>query len=116
MMQINVKMPTIVGILTFMSMINVMLSWVEQAKSFIISYPGHNNLHTCTLLKDVMNGTIKWYPGVLTLLSKAPPCKKAVREISGKYSKILNTFLILFSNKMMVIHKMLVRRANREDL
>ena len=25
-------------------------------------------------------------------------------------------FLILFSNKMMVIHKMLVRRANRKDL
>ena len=28
----NVKMPTIVGILTFMSRINFVLSWVEQEK------------------------------------------------------------------------------------
>ena len=37
-----------------------------------------------------------------------------------KCSKILNTFLFLFSNKMLVIgagiHKLLVRIANREDL
>ena len=37
----------------------------------------------------------------------------------GKYSKISNTFLILFSNKMLVsgagIHKILVILANRED-
>ena len=36
-----------------------------------------------------------------------------------KCSKILNTFLVLFSNKLLVfragIHKMLVRIANRED-
>ena len=38
-MLINVKMPTIVGILTFMSTINVMLSWVEHEKSFITSGP-----------------------------------------------------------------------------
>ena len=36
-MLINVKMPTIVGILTFMSMINFMLCWVEHEKSFITS-------------------------------------------------------------------------------
>ena len=39
-MLINVKMPTIVGILTFISMINFMLSWVEHEKSFITSGPG----------------------------------------------------------------------------
>ena len=37
----------------------------------------------------------------------------------GKYSKILNTFLFLLSDKIWVIragiHKMLVRIANRED-
>ena len=37
----------------------------------------------------------------------------------GKYSKISDMFLFLFSNKMLVIrvgiHKMLVRIANRED-
>ena len=39
-MLINVKMPTIVGILTFMSTINFVLSRVEHGKSFIISGPG----------------------------------------------------------------------------
>ena len=34
-MLINVKMPTIVGILTFMSRINFLLSRVEHEKSFI---------------------------------------------------------------------------------
>ena len=36
-MLINVKMPTIVGILTFISRINFILSWVEYEKSFIAS-------------------------------------------------------------------------------
>ena len=39
-MLINVKMPTIVGILTFMSMINFMLNFVEHEKSFITLGPG----------------------------------------------------------------------------
>ena len=38
-MLINVKMPTIVGILTFMSMINFVLSRVEHRKCFITSEP-----------------------------------------------------------------------------
>ena len=36
-MLINVKMPTIVGILTFMIVVNFMLSSVEYEKSFITS-------------------------------------------------------------------------------
>ena len=39
-MLINVKMPTLVGILTFMSRMYFMLSWVEPEKSFITSGPG----------------------------------------------------------------------------
>ena len=39
-MLINVKMPTFVGILTFMSRINLVLSRVEHRKSFITSEPG----------------------------------------------------------------------------
>ena len=39
-MLINVKMPTVVCILTFMSMIHFMLSWVEHEKSFSTSGPG----------------------------------------------------------------------------
>ena len=34
-MLINVKMPTVVGILMFMSRINLVLSLVEDGKSFI---------------------------------------------------------------------------------
>ena len=40
-MLINVKMPTIVGILTFMSRIKSVLSWVEYEKSFITSGPDY---------------------------------------------------------------------------
>ena len=40
-MLINVKMPTIVGILTFMNMINVIISSVEHNKCFITSRSGH---------------------------------------------------------------------------
>ena len=54
---INVKMPTIVGILTFMSRKNVMLSWVEHEKSFITSGPGWRS--TQNLLK-VQKGDKCW--------------------------------------------------------
>ena len=37
---INVKMQTVVGILSFMSRLNFVLSWVEHEKSFITSRPG----------------------------------------------------------------------------
>ena len=37
---INVKMPTVVGILTFMSRKKFMLNLVEHEKSFITSGPG----------------------------------------------------------------------------
>ena len=37
---INVKVPTVVGILTFMSRKNFMLSLLEHEKSFITSRPG----------------------------------------------------------------------------
>ena len=39
-MLINVKMPTIVGILTFMSMLNVIISSVEHNKCLITSRSG----------------------------------------------------------------------------
>ena len=45
-MLINVKMPTIVGILTFMSKINFVLSCVEHEKSFITSRPGQTLQNT----------------------------------------------------------------------
>ena len=42
---INVKMPTIVGILTFMSRKNFMLNSIEHEKSFITSGPGLQSFH-----------------------------------------------------------------------
>ena len=42
---INVKMSTIVGILTFMGRINFALSRVEHGKSFITSGTGYNTQH-----------------------------------------------------------------------
>ena len=38
-MLINVKIPTIVGILTFMSRKKIVFSLVEHEKSFITNYP-----------------------------------------------------------------------------
>ena len=37
-------MPTIVGILPFMSKINFVLIWVEHEKSFMTSGPGYTHL------------------------------------------------------------------------
>ena len=41
-MLVNVKMSKIVGILTFISRLNVMLSWIEHEKSFITLRPDIN--------------------------------------------------------------------------
>ena len=49
-MLINVKMPTIVGILTFMSKINFMLSCFEHGQSFITSGPDLGS--NCSSLMD----------------------------------------------------------------
>ena len=48
---INVKMPTIVGILTFMSRESFMLSGVEHEKSFITSGPGYSQSETQVVLQ-----------------------------------------------------------------
>ena len=51
---VNVKMPTIVGILTFMSRINFVLSWVEHG-SFITSGPEISRQHLSSLcLVDIL--------------------------------------------------------------
>ena len=54
-MLINVKMPTIVGILIFMSMINLMLSLVEHEKRFITS--GLLLLHAKNYFKILVSQT-----------------------------------------------------------
>ena len=65
-----------------------------------------------------------WLTGHRVLRKFAGPTlyftvQKSIKKES-MYSKISNTFLFLFSNKMMVIragiHKLLVRIANKEDL
>ena len=48
-MLINVKMPA-VGILSFISTIHFVLSWVEHGKSFINSGPGFSRRGSVTIL------------------------------------------------------------------
>ena len=55
---INVKMPTIVGILTFMSKKNFMLNSVEHEKSFITSGPGRNDVSATSLRRHVAVGSM----------------------------------------------------------
>ena len=62
---INVKMPTVVDILTFMCMINFVLSQVEHEKSFITLGHGH--------------------------ISSKNVSKKFISKHYGKCSKISNT-------------------------
>ena len=50
-MLINVKMPTIVGILKFMSRINFVLSSVKHGKSCITSRPGTSIIVFASLVK-----------------------------------------------------------------
>ena len=64
---INVKMPTTVGILTFMSRKNFMLSWVEHKLIFITSGPDTHHIfwrhtHTWCLLEQPLR-TLRTYPG-----------------------------------------------------
>ena len=60
-MLIHVKMPTIVGILTFMSRINFVLSLVGLDKSFITSEPGfprlvlNNHINICLPCTNYQN-------------------------------------------------------------
>ena len=64
----NVKMPTIVGILTFVSRKNLMLNSVEHEKSFITSGPVHY-LHGIevifmTSLKYIVSPNSNWFCSV----------------------------------------------------
>ena len=60
-MLINVKMPTIAGILTFMSRINFMLNWIEHGKSFITSGPGNQSIvhRSCIILAILIEWSLK---------------------------------------------------------
>ena len=68
-MLINVKMSTIVSILTFMSMINFMLSSVEQEKSFTTLGPGIywiQDLQLHVIIKQVREhcgSVVEWLTG-----------------------------------------------------
>ena len=59
---INVKMPTVVGILTFMSRKKIMLSLVEREKSFITSGP-------CSLKMSVPGINILWHFKLIFMFS-----------------------------------------------
>ena len=80
----NVKMPTIVGILTFMSWISFMLSWVEYEKSFITSGPSpvwtfiqKTFAHIHTMIR-------------LTKISSAGPNYESIRTLSYSFISTLD--------------------------
>ena len=58
---IHVKMPTTVGILTFMSGENFMLNWVEHEKSFITSGPDLKKSITFREHAKIFKGAVKFY-------------------------------------------------------
>ena len=72
-MLINFKMPTIVGILAFMSRINFVLSWFEYEKSVVISGSGCSLIWSQTLRTDFFSGFfwitiyLWWWFSFLTL-------------------------------------------------
>ena len=69
-MLINVKMPTIVGILTFTSRIKFLLSWVEYEKSFITLGPVHDSYFT------ILQGLYLCKAPHLRSIAKIKPHKK----------------------------------------
>ena len=69
---IIVKMPTIVGILTFMSMINFMLVELSMKKSFITSGPG-----VVVCIYTVFNSVQTLYDGIQSLTSQIIKVGKA---------------------------------------
>ena len=75
-MLINIKMATIVGILTFMSWISLMLSWVEYEKSFISSGPSP----VWTFIEDVC--AYIYTMRRLTKISCAGPNYESIRTLS----------------------------------
>ena len=80
-MLINVKMPTIVGILTFLSWISFMLSWVEFEKSFITSGPSPIYVY-----RRRLRITMIW----LTKISCAGPNYESIRTLSYSFISTLD--------------------------
>ena len=74
-----------------------------------------NNHYDCKFILILFCQTMKMFQTVPSLVSR----QRGENYEYGKCSKILNTFLFLFSNRMLVIsarsHKMFVRIANWED-
>ena len=79
---INVKMPTIVGILTFVSRKNSMLSWVEHEKSFIAS----GLIWICNVCLD-LSQCVKSYGSSLAVLLRFWLSIFVLRELRSHNTK-----------------------------
>ena len=80
-MLINVKMPTIVGILTFMSWISFMLSWVEDEKSFLTLGPSPVYVYRRRLRITMIR---------FTKISCAGPNYESIRTLSYSFISTLD--------------------------
>ena len=95
-MLINVKMPTIIGILTFMSRINFVLGGVEYEKKVIISRPDFGFVIFCIVI-DIG-------PKFLSALSPLRPVTLRSRsQTQNFYVKILFLSALLSSHMMDII-------------
>ena len=93
-MLINVKMPTTVGILTFMSMINFMLSVVEHEQSFLTSEPGLVNLRLHQLLYisgESLHRKARYEPNILQKF-KLVACSKGRATV---IAVVLGVFILV---------------------
>ena len=85
-MLINVKMPTIVvGVLTFMSRINFVLSWVEHGSSFITSRPDLHVNNVFPMRPTLSQRNLVFYLSCHELSLKA--MTKRFRKRHGFYMK-----------------------------
>ena len=83
-MLINVKMPTIVGILTFMNRINVYSAELSIEKVFITSGPGQSKMsliHVCLLKLQKLLFT-KVYLDGLTTTRRQRPLLVCIKNVS----------------------------------
>ena len=99
---INVKMPTIVGILKFMSMINFMLSWLWkkfynlwawiQTATFVIA-----NFFECKIVNIFLSIT----------LNMCFRCPEEPSYWDGSFEYLQNTCMFWFGNKKIILHSYL---------
>ena len=115
-MLINVKMPTIVGILTLMSRINFVLSWVEHEKSFITS--SQFSLHWVWLFKTISLLAVTFSHLLIIFIYSLYPDQDRRNGVGPRSVQIFFKLIILpllllsISNKVWIYTKYLSKKVH----